>query len=32
MQVLVACEGICKKLLPEYSEVMKWATLIRDEW
>ena len=25
-----ACEGICK-LLPEYSEVMYWATLVDDE-
>lgn len=25
-----ACEGICK-LLPEYSEVMYWATLIDGE-
>lgn len=31
MQVLVACEGICK-LLPEYSEVMEWATLIEGEY
>lgn len=26
-----ACEGICK-LLPEYSEVIEWATLIEGEY
>lgn len=26
-----ACEGICK-LLPEYSEVVEWATLIEGEY
>lgn len=31
MIVYNACEGICK-LLPEYSEVMEWATLIEEEY